>query len=256
MEYLIAAGVLLGSFFVLWLVSVRISDASIVDPFWGTGFALVAASTWLVSDGWRPRVTLVTAMVVVWGLRLSIYLAVRNLGKGEDFRYKAMRRAAGDRFWIVSLFQVFGLQAVLAWIVSLPVQGNAAYDGPDSFGVTTWIGVAVWATGVFFEAVGDWQLARFKSNPANSGKVMDSGLWRYTRHPNYFGDFCVWWGIWIVCAPVAPWTIIGPAVMSFLLLRVSGVTMLEKSLKKRREGYEEYVARTNAFFPGPPKRAS
>jgi steroid 5-alpha reductase family enzyme len=166
-----------------------------------------------------------------------------------------MRRHWGDRFWIISLVTVFLLQGVLMWTVSLPVQMGQVPDSPDSLGIVELIGVLVYAVGLYFEAVGDYQLARFKADPANRGGVMDSGLWRYTRHPNYFGDFCVWWGLFIVAAAtgVGVWSIIGPIVMTVFLMRVSGVTMLERTITKRRPGYEEYIARTNTFFPGPPR---
>ena len=236
----------------LWVVSVIIRDASIVDIFWGPGFVLVAWITFLVgTDEPGRRITLVVLLVTVWGLRLGGYLAWRNVGKGEDFRYRSMRRRHGDRFWLVSLGTVFGLQGVLMFVVSLPVQA-ATTSAP--LGLLDALGVAAWLSGFFFETVGDAQLARFKADPANEGQVMDEGLWRYTRHPNYFGDFCVWWGIWLIAASGgAWWTVIGPLVMSALLMRYSGAGLLEKTISGRRPGYEDYVRRTNAFFPGPPR---
>lgn len=242
--------------FITWLVSLARHDASIVDIAWGAGFVLVAWVAFAAGDGYGPRQWLITLMVTAWGLRLSFYLAWRNLGKGEDYRYQAMRRRWGDRFPIISLVTVFALQGLLMLVVSLPVQAAHAWDTPRNLTVLDLAGAAVWAAGLFFEATGDWQLARFKTDPANAGKVMDRGLWRYTRHPNYFGDFLVWWGIFLVTLSrwESAWTIVGPAAMSYLLLRVSGVTLLERSLVKRRPGYEEYIARTSAFFPRPPKR--
>jgi steroid 5-alpha reductase family enzyme len=251
---LTAAIAIAASFVALWVVSLITRDASIVDPFWGPGFAIVAWVTYARADDPGLRGLLVAAIVTIWALRLGIHLAVRNLGHGEDFRYQAMRRRWGSRFWIVSLGTVFLLQGALMWIVSLPVQ-VAMVDGGDPT-VLVWVGIAVWAVGLFFETVGDWQLRRFKADPANAGRVMDRGLWRYTRHPNYFGDFTVWWGIFLAAIATVGhvWTIVGPIVMSTLLMRVSGVPMLERSLAKRRPGYEEYVARTSAFFPRPPRR--
>ena len=166
-----------------------------------------------------------------------------------------MRRHWGDRFWLISLGTVFLLQAVIMWTVSLPVQMGQVPDSPETLGPIELLGVLVFAIGLVFESVGDYQLARFKADPANKGAVMDAGLWRYTRHPNYFGDFCVWWGLFIVAAAtgVGLWSVIGPIVMTIFLLRVSGVTMLERSITKRRPGYEDYIRRTNAFFPGPPR---
>lgn len=238
-----------------WLVSLVKRDASIVDLVWGAGFVLVAWVTFVVADGTTARRVLLTAMVTIWGLRLAGYLTWRNWGEDEDPRYRAMRRHWGDRFWWVSLGTVFLLQGVIMWVVSLPVQIGQVPDQPDSLGVVEVVGVVVWAVGLFFEAVGDWQLARFKARPENRGQVMDRGLWRYTRHPNYFGDFCVWWGVWVVATAtgVGLYGIVGPIVMTVFLMRVSGVTLLEKSIGTRRPGYEAYVRRTNAFFPGPPK---
>jgi steroid 5-alpha reductase family enzyme len=240
-----------------WVISIVVKNASIVDIVWGLGFVLVAWGVNLTTDGLDARQWVLTAMTTIWGLRLCIYLAWRNHGKGEDFRYRAMRKRWGPRFWLISLGTVFGLQGVLMWIVSLPVQLGQADSTPD-LGVLAWIGLAVWALGLFFEVVGDAQLARFKADPANAGVVMDRGLWRYTRHPNYFGDACVWWGIALVAAETGTgaWGIIGAVVMTVLLRRVSGVTLLEKSLVKRRAGYDEYVARTSPFIPRPPKRTA
>lgn len=241
----------------VWVISVVIKDASIVDIAWGAGFVVVAWTAFAVSDGTEVRKWLIAGLVSLWGLRLAGYLAWRNLGKGEDYRYQAMRKYWGPKFPIVSLFTVFLLQGVLMFVVSLPAQMAQIEGGPGSLTWLDFVGVALFAVGFFFESVGDWQLSRFKADPANKGQVMDSGLWRYTRHPNYFGDFCVWWGIFLVALarPELAWTVIGPIVMSVLLLRVSGVALLERSIKKRRPGYEEYVRRTSSFFPRPPKKA-
>jgi len=240
--------------FTVWIISVVVRDASIVDIVWGLGFVVVAWVTFVRADGDPTRRWLLTGMTTIWGLRLSTYLAIRNLGHGEDPRYQAMRRKIGPKFPIVSLVTVFGLQGVLMWVVSLPVQLGQVRD--TSVGVVGVIGVIVWAIGLGFEAIGDAQLARFKRDPANKGAVMDQGLWRYTRHPNYFGDACVWWGLAIVAAEsgVGAWGIIGAVVMTVLLRRVSGVTLLERSIGKRRPGYDEYVRRTSAFIPRPPRR--
>lgn len=240
---------------VTWLVSLALKNASIVDIVWGFGFVAVAWAVRLSADGLAARQNLLVALTSVWGLRLTGYLFWRNHGKGEDFRYRAMRKKWGPRFGLISLGTVFALQGTIMFVVSLPVQLGQQRVAPD-VGWLAWTGVGVWAVGLFFEAVGDAQLARFKADPANAGKVMDRGLWRYTRHPNYFGDACVWWGIALVAAevPVGRWGLVGAAVMSLFLRRVSGVTLLEKSLVKRREGYAEYVARTSAFVPLPPKK--
>ena len=238
-----------------WLLSLALKNASIVDIAWGLGFVAVAWSVRFAVDGVTARQNLLVALTSVWGLRLGGYLFIRNHGKGEDFRYRAMRKHWGPKFPIISLLTVFTLQGVLMYVVSLGVQLGQAATSP-SLGVLAWVGVAVWVVGLTFEAEGDWQLAAFKRDPANQGKVMDRGLWRYTRHPNYFGDACVWWGIALVAAEtgIGRWGLLGALVMTVLLLRVSGVALLEKSLSRRKPGYAEYVARTSAFVPLPPKR--
>lgn len=240
-----------------WLLSLARRDASIVDPVWPLGFVVVVWVTRAIADGNSARQWLLVAMVTVWGLRLSGYLAWRKRGAPEDFRYQAMRRHYGERFGLISLFTVFALQGILMWVVSLPAQlGQVRVD--PAIGVFAVIGVVVWLLGFTFESVGDAQLARFKARPESAGQVMDRGLWRYTRHPNYFGDVCVWWGIALVAAEtgIGAIGIVGAVVMSVLLVRVSGVPMLERTMAKRRPGYAEYVARTSAFIPRPPKSAS
>jgi len=239
----------------LWLLSLRLRDVSIVDIYWGLGFAQIAVVTAALAGGYPWRKLLLTLLTVLWGLRLGFYLFWRNAGHGEDYRYQAMRRHHGARFPLVSLATVFGLQGVLMWIVSLPVQlGQLAAEPARLTGLDA-AGVALWALGLACEAVGDWQLAAFKADPANAGKVMDRGLWRYTRHPNYFGDACVWWGLWLIAAAGgAWWTVLSPALMTFFLMKVSGVAMLERTIGKRRPEYAAYVERTSAFVPWFPKR--
>jgi steroid 5-alpha reductase family enzyme len=252
---LIGLGAVMALMLVAWAISVRIRDASIVDIFWGLAFVTITWATFAVGDGARDRKLLLAALVTIWGVRLAGYLARRNLGHGEDFRYVHMR-SKHSNFTTWSLYGVFGLQGVLAWVVSLPVQIAMQDSSPGSLGWLAIVGAAVWVIGLFFEAVGDWQLTRFKADPANKGQVMDKGLWRYTRHPNYFGDFCVWWGLFLIAAETgqAIVGVIGPIVMTVLLTRVSGKDLLEKVIVKRRPGYVDYVKRTNAFFPGPPRR--
>jgi len=218
-------------------------------------FAVAAGAALLLSDSPAWRAWLVLAMVGAWGLRLAVYLAWRNWGHEEDHRYRAIRLRNEPNFALKSLWLIFGFQALLAWLISLPLAG--AISGNAPLGPLDVLGVALWVVGLFFEAVGDWQLARFKADPHNAGRVMDRGLWRYTRHPNYFGDFCVWWGYYLIALSTgAWWTIPGPLLMSFLLLRFSGVTLLEKDIGERRPAYADYVRRTNAFFPGPSRRDS
>ena len=256
MVFWVSALVIAGMMLAVWAISVAVRDASIVDIFWGFGFVVVAWVCLAVTDGHEVRAALLAAMATTWGLRLAIYLGIRNIGKGEDYRYQAMRRRAGNRFWITSLGRVFGLQGAVMWVVSLPLQ--IGISEADRGWTPLWvIGAVVFVVGYGFEAVGDWQLARFKADSANGGKVMDRGLWRYTRHPNYFGDATAWWGIGLVAAstPVGIVGLIGPAVITWLLLRVSGVPMLERGLKRNRPGYAEYVLRTSPFFPRRPKSA-
>lgn len=244
-----------------WLISVPLKNASIVDVVWGFGFVCVAWAVRLRVEGHEPRQNLLVGLTTVWGLRLAGHLFWRNhiaaaTNKGEDFRYRAMRKRWGPRFALLSLITVFLVQGVLMFVVSLPIQLAQTASTP-SLGVLAWIGVALWLIGLFFEVVGDAQLTRFRRDTGSAGSVMDKGLWLYTRHPNYFGDACVWWGIALVAAETAigRWGLIGAFVMTVLLRRVSGVTLLEKSLAKRRLGYDDYVARTSPFFPRPPKRA-
>jgi len=242
------------SMLVLWLLSLPLRNASIVDLYWGLGFVLIA---WVafVLGAHPPRGRIVTLLTTLWGTRLATHLTWRNVGRGEDFRYAEMRRRHGDRFWRVSLYQVFGLQALLMWIVSLPVQAVQIAGAGVPLGRLDLLGAVLWAVGLAFEAIGDWQLARFRADPANQGRVCDRGLWAWSRHPNYFGDALVWWGLYCFAAAAgATWTAVGPAVMTLLLLEVSGVPLLERSLRETRPEYADYASRTSAFVPLPPRR--
>ena len=240
----------------LWLMSIRLRDVSIVDPAWGPAFVLVALVAALAGSGsGDARRWLLFALTAAWGIRLGTHLVRRKLGDPEeDRRYAVMRERRGSSFVPWSLVAIFGLQGLLVLIVSLPIQ--VAAERHASLGVDVIPGVLLFAIGLVFEAVGDEQLRRFKADPSSRGQVMDRGLWRYTRHPNYFGDLCVWWGLWLVALPAGgtSWTLVGPAVMSTLLIRVSGKGLLERDMAKRRPGYAEYIARTSGFFPLPPKR--
>lgn len=251
---LLNLGVIATVMTLVWLVSLALKDASIIDPCWGAGFVLVAGVSWLLNAPGELRVLLLFMLTAIWGLRLSIFLLWRNWGHGEDRRYTAMRDKHGESFWWKSWLNVFLLQAIILWFVSMPIQATAAKNPGQEFGWFDGLGCLLWSVGLFFETVGDWQLARFKSQPANQGRVMDRGLWRYTRHPNYFGDFCVWWGLYLIAvAGGASWTIASPLVMSLFLMKISGVSLLEKDISERRPAYVDYKARTNAFFPGPPR---
>ncbi|MDA1177907.1 MAG: DUF1295 domain-containing protein [Planctomycetota bacterium] len=247
--------VVVGATTCVWIVSLVSRDASIADPFWGTGFVVVAWFTlaFLPHAQDANRSWLLAVLTTIWGLRLSLYLLWRNWGHGEDRRYRAMREHHGPRFWWVSLFTVFWLQGFLLWIVSIPIQVALAATSPQPLGWLDLLALALWSNGLFFEGMGDWQMARFQVDPQNAGRVMDRGLWRLTRHPNYFGDFCIWWGLYLMAASAgAAWTIFSPTLMSFLLLKVSGVTLLEKTITDRRPEYAAYQARTSPFFPWPP----
>jgi steroid 5-alpha reductase family enzyme len=240
-------------FTVVWLVSLPLRDASIIDAVWGPAQALLVwfSLWWTGTDagvgGWW-----VIAAITLWALRLGIYIGVRAHGKPEDYRYAQWRKDYGSAFWWKSWLNIFLLQAVLAWMVVSHAYVAVA-NGPIPVTLWLWIGLAVWLFGFLFEAIGDWQLSRFKADPDNKGKVMDQGLWGWTRHPNYFGEAVLWWGIFIAIAPgISPWLAIGPLLMTWLVMKVSGVTMLEEGLKERRSGYADYQARVPAFFPKPP----
>ncbi len=249
----LSLAVVTGCCFVLWFISLALRDASIVDPCWGAGFVVTAWTVWLSHGTPSSRAVLVVVLTTIWGLRLSLYLGWRNLGHGEDRRYAAMRAKHGSKFAWVSLFTVFLLQALILWFVSWPVLVTVTDTTPAPVGPWDVVGGLLWAVGLFFETVGDWQFARFRSQPENAGRVLDTGLWRYTRHPNYFGDFCVWWGLYLVaCGSGAYWTLLSPILMSVLLLKVSGVTLLESDIHHRRPEYRDYIRRTSPFFPRPP----
>lgn len=248
--YFTGLAVILAVGFAGWLFSLYAQDVSFVDSLWSLFFLIGAIVYALAPDALDARGWLVLVLVAIWALRLSIYITMRNWGEPEDHRYQKIREN-NQPFWIKSLYIVFGLQGLLAWIISLPL--FVAITGGGEPGLLDAAAFALWAVGIVFEAGGDYQLARFKRDPENKGKVLDSGLWRYTRHPNYFGDFCVWWAFYLFALAAGGWwTIISPLIMSFLLLKVSGVAMLEKDIEERRPKYRDYIERTNAFFPGPP----
>lgn len=250
----VALAAIAGLMLLVWLLSLARRDASIVDPVWGLGFVAVALVAYFLNSPATPRMTLLLALTAVWGTRLSAYLLWRNSGHGEDRRYQAMRAVHGARFWWISLFTVFLLQAVILWFVSWPIQVACVLAEASSLGWLDVVGALLWLVGVLFESIGDWQLVRFKAKSANAGQVMDRGLWSYTRHPNYFGDCCVWWGLYLIgAAGGAWWTVLSPLLMMVLLMRVSGVSLLEKTIVQRRPDYADYQSRTNAFFPGPPR---
>ena len=240
----------------IWIGSLVCKDASIVDIFWGLGFMMLAVLYFALGDGFPPRKLLLTTLVAIWGLRLAIHIFTRNAGKEEDKRYRAWRMENPRNFWWISYFRVFLLQGALMLLISAPLLAAQIGPQPQMLTVLDWIGVALWLAGFFFEAIGDWQLARFKATPSNAGKVLNTGLWCYTRHPNYFGEAVLWWGYFLIAASTSGyWTIFSPLLMTFLLVRVSGVALLERSLTRERRGYADYVAATSAFIPWFPKKS-
>lgn len=252
LTWLLALPVLLAMALAAWAVATARRNVGLVDIVWSL-FFLAGALVYAVAGGEGPRAWLVLALVGVWALRLAVHLALRNWGAPEDHRYRAIRARNEPGFPWKSLYLVFGLQALLAWLISAPLAGAIASAG--GLQPLDAAGAALAAFGIAFESAADAQLANFRSDPANAGKVMNRGLWRYTRHPNYFGEFCVAWGLWLVALSAgAWWTVFAPLLMSVLLLRVSGVALLEKDIAERRPAYRDYVATTNAFFPGPVRR--
>ncbi|MGW8183487.1 MAG: DUF1295 domain-containing protein [Burkholderiales bacterium] len=245
---------MLGLALLAWAVATARRNAGLVDIFWALFFLLATLVFAFLAPVLHPRALLVLALVAAWSLRLSSYLAARNWNAPEDHRYRAIRERNEPGFTWKSLYLVFGLQGVLAWLIAAPLA--ASFSATDALGALEAFGAAFALFGIAFESIADAQLARFKGNPANAGRVMDQGLWRYTRHPNYFGEFCVWWGFYAIALGAGGWwTVFSPLLMTLLLLRVSGVTLLEKDICERRPAYRDYVARTNAFFPGRPREA-
>lgn len=248
--------VILGLVSALWLLSLLLSDSSIIDIFWGLGFVLACWIYFLSTpDGFPTRKVLLTLLVTLWGLRLSLYLLVRNWGRGEDYRYRQWRQAAGRSWWWRSYFKVFLLQGALLWLISTPLLAAQLSPSPARLTVLDYLAVLIWGIGFFFETAGDWQLARFKADPGNRGRLLTSGVWRYTRHPNYFGDAAQWWGYYLFALAAGGWwTIFSPLLMTVLLMKVSGAALLEKSLAENKPGYREYMEQTSAFIPRKPRR--
>lgn len=237
----------------VWLLSLIKNDVSIVDSAWSLLIAGAMLGYFFVLETTGPRTWLMVILVSAWAVRLALHITWRNWGEAEDKRYQAIRERNQPNFRFKSLYLVFGLQAVLSWIVSLPVLAAMASQRPPN-GLDVF-GLALFTFGLLFEAIADFQLSRFKGDSTNQGRVMDQGLWRYSRHPNYFGEFCVWWGMFLMALAAGGWwSIVSPLLMSILLLKVSGVTLLEKDIHLRRPDYRDYVARTHAFFPWMPRK--
>ena len=248
--YSIALIAILAVGVVSWIFSVIKKDVSFVDSLWSLFFLIAATVFAFYGPLNSVRGQLVLLLVTIWALRLSIYITARNWGESEDYRYQTIRANNQPGFAFKSLYIVFGLQGILAWLVAMPL--FPAITAATALNAVDFFAGALWLVGFVFEAGGDYQLSRFKARADSKGRVLDTGLWRYTRHPNYFGDFCIWWSFYLFAVAAGGWwTIISPLLMSVLLLKVSGVAMLEKTITDRRPKYAEYIARTNAFFPGP-----
>jgi steroid 5-alpha reductase family enzyme len=240
-----------GSALVLWLISLKTRDVSIIDIFWAPGIAAVVDIAALLSDASGPRASAALFLVNLWAVRLAAHIFARH--DGEDHRYAAMRHKFGARWWWWSLVQVFLLQAILMWFIAAPLVA-VMLSSRAPMGVLDYLGVGIAAAGFLFEALADVQLARFRLDPRNKGKVMDRGLWRWSRHPNYFGESVMWWGFFLLgfSAAGAWWLILSPLVVT-LLLQVSGVTLMEDKIEDRRPAYADYKRRVSAFVPWPPK---
>jgi steroid 5-alpha reductase family enzyme len=252
----ITAAVVFGLMILLWVVSLILKNASIVDIFWGFGFVLVAWVAFFITPcGFLPRKLLLLTLVTIWGLRLTLHILRRNFGKPEDFRYQKWRQENGASWWWKSLLKVFLLQGLLMWVISTPLPVTMLSVSPARLIWLDFLGLAVWIVGFFFEAVGDIQLTLFRKDPANKGKVLNTGVWHYTRHPNYFGDATQWWAYYLIAvAGGGWWTIFSPIIMTLFLLRVSGVVLLEKTLAVEKPGYREYIEATSPFIPWFPKK--
>jgi steroid 5-alpha reductase family enzyme len=237
-------------------------DVTVVDSFWALGMVIMAASTFVQATGPLARRAMLLGLCALWGLRLGGYLIWRWRDHGPDRRYKSLLGKAqahkGWSFAKASLLLVFATQAPLLFIVSLPVQLGQMARAPATLGPIAWIGAALTLFGVAFESLGDWQLTHFRRNPASAGEVLETGLWRYTRHPNYFGDACAWWGLYLIAAETGPglWALPGPLLLTWTLMKWSGVPTVEGRLRRTRPGYADYVRRTSGFVPWPPKRAA
>jgi steroid 5-alpha reductase family enzyme len=240
----------------VWLLSLPTRNASLADIFWGLGFVLIAWLSFGLTGGYLGRKLLLALLTTSWGLRLALHIAWRNWGHGEDRRYQAWRAKRGESFWWVSLFTVFLTQAILLWVISLVVQLGQLSPVPSRLTILDVLGTLVWGVGFVVETVADWQLVRFKADPNNKGRVMNRGLWAYSRHPNYFGETLIWWGFFLITltTPYGYWAIVSPLTITFLLLKVSGVTLLEKDITERRPEYREYIKNTSPFIPWFPKR--
>lgn len=249
--YAVAGGVVLAMVTALWAVSVAIRDASIIDIFWGPLFVAIAWVLFAVNlDTATLKQFVVVLLVTLWGLRLALHLATRNLGLGEDTRYRLWRLHGGRNWWVRSFYRVYLLQGAIALVVATPIV--AAFRGGEPPFLLNWIGIPIWLAGFVIEAAADVQLTRFRARADSALSVLDHGLWRYSRHPNYFGDALQWWGLGVFTfSGTAWWSLVGPLAMTLVFLNLSNA-VIERGLLKRRPDYAQYVARTSAFFPRSP----
>jgi len=241
---------------ILWIISIFIKNVSIVDIFWSIGFLLVGLFYLVNTEELTTRKIILIILLVIWSLRLSIYLGLRNWGKVEDYRYQQFRKQYGEhRYWWFSFFQVFLLQGFLIWIISAPLLAAFYFTSDNILNFIDYFAIIIWIIGFTFEAGGDYQLARFKKDPSNKSKVLQTGFWKYTRHPNYFGDATVWWsfGLFSIAAN-SYFPILSSLIMTLLILKISGVTLLERTLKNTKPKYKDYITRTSAFLPWFPKK--
>lgn len=236
-----------------WVISVIIKNVTIVDSMWSLFFLITTCVYAFAIPALSERALIMMALVAIWSLRLCLYLSMRNWGGHEDHRYQAIRSNNEPHFWLKSIYIVFILQTILAWIVGLPLLGGMYSDAP--LNILDFLGVALWLVGFSWEVIGDYQLKQFKANPNNQGKVLKTGLWGLSRHPNYFGECCLWWGFCLIAlATGAWWSVIGALLMTVLLLKISGVALLEKDIAERRPAYAAYIQSTNAFLPWPTRK--
>lgn len=239
-----------------WVYSLIKKDVTIADSLWGLGFVLIAWLTFFRADGFLLRKLLITGLVTVWGLRLFIHLSIRHRGKGEDPRYGLWREKHGQAFWIVSLFKVFLVQALFQWLIAMGVQYGQISDTPAHLTPLDVLGFLIWTIGIVIESFADLQLKQFLSAPANKGKIMNQKLWKYSRHPNYFGETLIWWGLFVIVlsTPWGFWTIVSPLLITYTLLKLTGVTLMEETQFGDNPEYQRYIQKTNAFIPWFPKK--
>ncbi|MFA8450030.1 MAG: DUF1295 domain-containing protein [Bacteroidales bacterium] len=237
---------------ILWIISIPLKNVSIVDPFWGI-FFVVAGIIYNIPSPHNPQGNLILILLCIWAFRLFLHLIIRNGTKKEDYRYQNFRKRYGKKYWWKSLFQTFILQAFLAWVISIPIFISQIVI--ERFYILDYFAILLWLVGFAFESISDLQLSEFKKNKQNKGKVLNTGLWKYSRHPNYFGNACIWWAFGLFALDYNTiFVLISPIIMTILLMKVSGVSLLEKDLMKNKKGYSYYIQTTNSFFPWPPKK--